>query len=680
MISARKLSRAILYLLPLLFFSSENIFAQNYEEDAPEVTARTARVSFLKGDVQIRRADQTDWERAVNNLPLVEGDEIVTNDNARLEIQFNSASYLRLSENARLKITTLRDEGIAVSLPNGMMSVRILSFDKDRSYFEMDAPSTTVSVERAGMYRIDAGSERDTQVRVAVTESGQARVYSENSGFTLKNGRSATVQLEGNYAGEWETSEASRYADDFDSWALERDAVIAKRLRDADYDKYYDRDFYGAEDLDEYGEWVHTRKYGYVWKPFRNSIANYSDWSPYRYGQWRWIPVYGWTWVNDEPWGYATYHYGRWVYVDNYWHWSPYGQIRGRRSWWRPALVVISYIGDNICWYPLPYHYGYYNYNGYYYNNYRRRRNNNTTIINNNTTVVVVNPTPTPAPNPSPTPLPEWEMLLPGSVVATAASEFGRNKVKFQTANTDLAKEVLSSNPVKTTRPLILPTYKDLSGNISKDIQTAPPKILRNEANIKTGAAVRTSGVSTGETLRNEKILGNRPPVGKTPPRENEKGTEQTPIRNTGAITRPPRVENGNQNPVRQPSTKDVSPNDDPIRDTGGIKSPQNQNQTPVKPNREREIRQSPPPVYTPPPRIPREEKVERPRTERQPERQPEPVRPTPPPRVERPQRIEPRPQPPRQEPPRQEPPRQEPKQEKPSAPADPGKGRQKDG
>ena len=70
--------------------------------------------------------------------------------------------------------------------------------------------------------------------------------------------------------------------------ALERDAIIAKRIADAYYDKYYDQDIYGAEDLNDNGEWIYTRKYGYVWRPFRSSISSYANWSPYRYGHWRW--------------------------------------------------------------------------------------------------------------------------------------------------------------------------------------------------------------------------------------------------------------------------------------------------------------------------------------------------------------------------------------------------------
>ncbi|MCY7374995.1 MAG: FecR domain-containing protein [Pyrinomonadaceae bacterium] len=678
MIPAKKFRWAFLLLLPVLFLNSGNIFAQTTDDDAPDITARTARIGFLSGEVQIKRADQTVWERAVKNLPIVEGDEIATEPNARLEIQFDTANYLRLSQDAYLKVTTLRDEGIALSLPNGTLSLRVLSFDKDRSYFEIDAPGTTVSVERAGMYRVDAGNRNNSEVRVAVTDSGQARVFSENSGFTLKNGRSATVQLAGNYAGEWETTDASRFADDFDTWALERDAVIAKRLRDADYDKYYDRDFYGAEDLSEYGEWIYTKKYGYVWKPYRTSTASYADWSPYRYGQWRWVPPYGWTWVNDESWGYATYHHGRWVYDNNDWYWSPYSQHRGRRSWWRPALVVVSYIAGNICWYPLPYSYGYYNYNSYYID----RRRYNTTIINNNTTVVVVNPTP----NPTPRPVQDWEALPPTGVTTVAASDFGRNKIKFRTAPADLARKALESNPTKSIRPPALPTFKELDGDVSKDILVASPKIARREMSVKTGATVRTSGVSTGETLRSERILGNRPPIEKVPRQENQTDSssdEQTPVRSTGAVKRQPRSASptDNQTPIRQLPNKEDAPNGNPIRQTGGNKKEDGETQTPVKPRREN--RNPTPPIFAPTPRVEREERIEKsppPRRERQPEppREQEPVRPEPPRREERqpePVRVEP----PRREEPVRPPPKQDPPPEKPASPSE-IKGSDKDG
>ena len=39
-----------------------------------------------------------------------------------------------------------------------------------------------------------------------------------------------------------------------------------------------------------------------------------ADWAPYSAGHWAWVRPWGWTWVDDAPWGFAPFHYGRWVY------------------------------------------------------------------------------------------------------------------------------------------------------------------------------------------------------------------------------------------------------------------------------------------------------------------------------------------------------------------------------
>lgn len=626
----RKFLMISLFLCPLFLTNTTNAFGQE-DDQQPQVTARVARINVLSGDVQVRHADSRDWERATLNLPLVEGDEIASSSNARLEIQFDTYNYLRLSENAYLKITTLRDEGVAVSLPQGTLSLRVFEFNKDKTFFEIDAPKTTIAVQKAGMFRIDAGDSTSSEIRVTVTEEGQARIYSENNGFTLRSGRSAKIFLGGDYAGESEVADASRFVDDFTEWTLERDTIVAKRLRDSYYDKYYDRDIYGADDLNEYGEWVYTRKHGYVWKPYRNSIARYADWSPYRYGHWRWIPPFGWAWVNDESWGWATYHYGRWVYDDNYWYWSPYGQYRQRRSWWNPALVVIAHWGGNICWYPLPYSYGYYNYNSYYYNN--------TTIINN-TTVVVVNPTPTP--NTIPTPavaqiirnvdnLPPFQWIPTTGVVSVPANEFGTGKTSYKTAPQALAEQVLSKVPDAKKNPPILPSMKELSGKITREIIAETPKNAKIESQIRTGVTVREVGIPMNERLQKERVLDNRPPL--DTPIRNEAQTK-TEVRDTGAVKRQPpvtKVDDSSNTPVRQPPTKS---DDNPIRSTGGGKT--DRNDTPVKPPRndtdQNPVRVPPPkrddnpPVYVPPTRQPPQQPPQpSPPTKQPPQPQPQP-------------------------------------------------------
>src|SRR5215218_5171673 len=78
------------------------------DDNVPDVTSRVARISFIRNEAQIRRGGADEWERVTLNLPIVEGDEIVTED-SRIEIQFDNHTHLRLAENSYLKIVTLKE-------------------------------------------------------------------------------------------------------------------------------------------------------------------------------------------------------------------------------------------------------------------------------------------------------------------------------------------------------------------------------------------------------------------------------------------------------------------------------------------------------------------------------------------------------------------------------------------
>ncbi|HTU64412.1 MAG TPA: DUF6600 domain-containing protein, partial [Steroidobacteraceae bacterium] len=110
------------------------------------------------------------------------------------------------------------------------------------------------------------------------------------------------------------------------------------------------------EDLDDNGSWSNEPEYGYVWTPSRVAV----DWSPYRYGRWVWVSPWGWTWIDDAPWGYAPFHYGRWAHVRERWCWVP--GPRHVRAVYAPALVgwvgspgvsVSVSIGSGVGWFPL---------------------------------------------------------------------------------------------------------------------------------------------------------------------------------------------------------------------------------------------------------------------------------------------------------------------------------------
>ncbi|HWE93342.1 MAG TPA: DUF6600 domain-containing protein [Tepidisphaeraceae bacterium] len=97
------------------------------------------------------------------------------------------------------------------------------------------------------------------------------------------------------------------------------------------------------EQLSPYGRWVNVGAYGECWQP--SDVDR--DWRPYTRGYWA-HSRYGWTWVSDERFGWATYHYGRWAFTEEFgWVWVP-------ARTWGPAWVAWR-SGDGYCgWAPLP--------------------------------------------------------------------------------------------------------------------------------------------------------------------------------------------------------------------------------------------------------------------------------------------------------------------------------------
>jgi Family of unknown function (DUF6600) len=97
--------------------------------------------------------------------------------------------------------------------------------------------------------------------------------------------------------------------------------------------------------LEPYGIWRETSNYGYVWQP--REAEQSRAWRPYTNGRWVYTDA-GWTWVSEEPFGWATYHYGRWTRLRNIgWVWVPGEQ-------WAPAWVSWRKSNDYVGWAPLP--------------------------------------------------------------------------------------------------------------------------------------------------------------------------------------------------------------------------------------------------------------------------------------------------------------------------------------
>ncbi|HAF12591.1 MAG TPA: hypothetical protein DCK99_02590, partial [Blastocatellia bacterium] len=363
-------------------------------------------------------------------------------------------------------------------------------------------------------------------------DGGRARIYSETSGFALRDGRTAELVYEGADAGDWEFV-AANVADSWDNWVNDRERYLAQRLR---YDvQYYDSYVWGAEDLDVYGEWAYVNDYGWIWRPHTTVINNYYNWAPYRYGRWCWVPPYGWTWVGQEPWGWAPYHYGRWVYYNNYWAWCPRSNYYRHRSWWRPALVAFNIsFGNEVCWYPLSYHQRDPHSRNYYGSGRRGQQPGNA--------------------GPGLRPLRSDELAAlrrvnPAyyrAVTALPAKDFGAEGPRLRPVDDALARRVVSAEPLRTDLP-IRPAYalndRQTSGERTERVIVARPAAVNRARELPdrpTGAAERSPGVALDNELRRSRILNGRDARPEMPvPGAGVSGAVEA--RPTGAVARPAR-------------------------------------------------------------------------------------------------------------------------------------------
>ncbi|HEY2823793.1 MAG TPA: DUF6600 domain-containing protein [Candidatus Acidoferrum sp.] len=336
---------AAAFLAPLRALAQD----QDGPPDGDDPSTRVARISHTDGAVSFNPAGTDDWVGAVVNRPMTTGDKLWSDNGARAELHIGSAS-LRIGSTTGFSFLNLSDDVAQIQITEGTLRVRVKRLEQNET-FEIDTPNLAFSILRPGTYRISVNENGDnTEVSVIggegeVTGGGQAySVHAEQTAtFVGTDQLDADVQQ---LAGD----------DEFDQWCAQRD-VREDRSASA---RYVSPDVVGYEDLDEYGGWRPVPEYGTVWFPHTTVVG----WAPYRYGHWVYIAPWGYTWVEDEPWGYAPFHYGRWVVVGGVWGWVPAPpQVVGVayvRPVYAPALVAWVggphfgvAVGSNVGWFPL---------------------------------------------------------------------------------------------------------------------------------------------------------------------------------------------------------------------------------------------------------------------------------------------------------------------------------------
>ena len=319
--------------------------AQAVDVDPPD---RVARITETYGQVWLYTPDAGEWIAAARNRPVTSGDRLATDAGARVELSLGSTT-MRIDSGSELEVLRLDDRRVALQLHNGSAAVRIRDV-RAVGEFELTTAEGRFRVQTAGRYRFD----RFDRASHLTVYAGQANFEGPGSALTVYSGQRGEFWIEANGAAQYSLTEPVR--DAFAGWVGERER---NEDRVASMQRYVSPEMTGAQDLDRYGRWEQSPDYGPIWYP--RGVA--SGWAPYSSGHWAWVRPWGWTWVDDAPWGFAPFHYGRWVYYGNAWCWTP-GAFAARPVY-APALVAwvggpranvsisIGGAGPAVGWFPL---------------------------------------------------------------------------------------------------------------------------------------------------------------------------------------------------------------------------------------------------------------------------------------------------------------------------------------
>ena len=286
--------------------------------------ARVGRLAFIQGTVSFHDNDQSDWTPAVTNTPLTSGDALWTEPNARSEVSI-AGTRVRMDSGTQLDMLAIDDTQTRMQIDRGRLDIKTFTYDAQQPY-EILTPRGTITLQQQGDYYVEAGSTQDP-TRLGV-RSGAAQIQAPNGQvLAVRAGEVGEIAGDGDLPQLHTIKTAPPPMPAY--WA-ERDRMVV-------YDQppqYLTAGMTGYEDLNYYGSWSNDPEYGQVWAP--RSVA--AGWEPYRTGHWAFVQPWGWTWVDDQPWGFAPYHYGRWANRNNRWVWVP--PQRDLRPVYAPALVA----------------------------------------------------------------------------------------------------------------------------------------------------------------------------------------------------------------------------------------------------------------------------------------------------------------------------------------------------
>lgn len=284
------------------------------------------RISATDGTV-LYHSPEGAWAPALVNEPVAAGSGMRTAPSADAEWR-SPGARVALAPGGELRVLRLDGTALQLALTNGRVGIH-LDEAQAAETVEIDLPRGGVWLDKPGDYDIAAG-DANTAPMIRVF-GGQVR---------LGGGLDDRIFADGSdsFSERWRSQNDSAHLAAPQEWP----------------------GITGTTTLASAGLWEHDSKWGDVWFPSDVAI----EWAPYRDGVWRYLPPWGWTWIDRAAWGFASSHYGRWVRIDDRWGWVPGDELHATD--YSPAAVAflgtagigLSRPGDigaapAVAWFPL---------------------------------------------------------------------------------------------------------------------------------------------------------------------------------------------------------------------------------------------------------------------------------------------------------------------------------------
>ncbi|HUX11299.1 MAG TPA: DUF6600 domain-containing protein [Terriglobia bacterium] len=336
-------SRLLLLLVAALITFTLHSIPSSAAQSNSQV--RIARLSFVEGTVKMYRPDVGEWAKVFVNTPIQQGFKLATDANSFAEVEFENSSTARLGQSSSLDFTSLSlsPEGGKInqmSLAQGYATFTVTAEQGD--VYEVHAAGVTYAATAKTVFRVDLG-QGDQRLEVF---KGKVDVQSPYGNATVAKNR--VLELVPGGKNPFQISHGIR-EDAWDHWVSKRqktETLAGNRVGPKDANWSRGSSLYGWNDLSYYGDWTYLPGFGYGWIPMMGA-----GWSPYSIGSWGWYPGMGYTWISGLPWGWLPFHYGNWSYMTGYgWCWLP-----GNFSTWSPGMVTWYQGPGWVGWSPRTY-------------------------------------------------------------------------------------------------------------------------------------------------------------------------------------------------------------------------------------------------------------------------------------------------------------------------------------